>query len=175
MAKNQENMPPRDTYQTGVTEPPKKWGGLIAALFMTVIFLCGIITGLGAMNIKLFHQIASGEPEKSVSFSRGNSPSVTAVSETQESREEAFWTLGFVGRELSDVYRTYYELPRGVYISQVDSSSLLGRLGLQPGDVLVQVNNTPIICLADAKAALEGLGSGTLVLYRAGQSITITF
>lgn len=175
MAKNQENMPPRDTYQTGVTEPPKKWGGLIAALFMTVIFLCGIITGLGAMNIKLFHQIASEEPEKSVSFTRGNSPSVAAISEAQESREEAFWTLGFVGRELSDVYRTYYELPRGVYISQVDSSSLLGRLGLQPGDVLVQVNNTPIICLADAKAALEGLESGTLVLYRAGQSITITF
>ncbi len=175
MAKNQENMPPRDTYQTGVTEPPKKWGGLIAALFMTVIFLCGIITGLGAMNIKLFHQIAGEEPEKSVSFTRGNSPSVAAISEAQESREEAFWTLGFVGRELSDVYRTYYELPRGVYISQVDSSSLLGRLGLQPGDVLVQVNNTPIICLADAKAALEGLESGTLVLYRAGQSITITF
>lgn len=176
MAKKQENIQPRDTYQTGMTDPPRKRGGLIAGLCMAVIFLCGIVTGLSAMNIQLFRQINSGhEQTKSVTFTRKDGVSAAAYSEGWQITEEAFWELGFVGRELTAVYRNYYALPQGIYISQVDSSSRLGLLGLQPGDVLLQVNDKPITCLEDAREALAGLQTGVLILYRAGQTFTIIY
>ena len=44
-------------YGTGRTEPPKSRGGLFALLLILVIFLCGIVTVLGFLNIKLFRQL----------------------------------------------------------------------------------------------------------------------
>lgn len=44
-------------YQTGSTRPPKSHGGLIAFLLIAVIFLGGIASALGILNIKLFHKI----------------------------------------------------------------------------------------------------------------------
>ena len=176
MSKKQQIQPniPRDTYQTGVTDPPKAHRGLITGLFMAVIFLCGIVTALGAMNIRLVWQVSNETSQaKTVSFTRQSG--VEAGSYDWEVAEEAFWELGFVGRELPAVYSNYYNLPQGVYISQVDSASGLGKLGLRPADVLVEVNGTAVTGLADAKAALAGLKSGTLRICRDGVYITITF
>ncbi len=50
-------------YGTGRTEPPKSRGGTIALLLILVIFLCGIITVLGVLNIKLFNKINTMEQE----------------------------------------------------------------------------------------------------------------
>jgi len=176
MSKKQELQPnmPRDTYQTGVTDPPKRYRGLITGLFMAVIFLCGIVTALGAMNVRLVWQV-SGEnaPVKTMSFTRQSGPE--AASYDWELEEEAFWELGFVGRELPAVYCNYYSLPQGVYISQVDSASSLGKLGLRPGDVLVEVGGAAVTGLADARELLTGLESGVLRVYRAGEYITIAF
>ena len=47
------------TYRTGGTQPPKSSGGLIAFLLVVIIFLCGISTALGMMNIRLFHQLTT--------------------------------------------------------------------------------------------------------------------
>ncbi len=56
-------------YGTGPTEPPKSRGGLIALLLITMIFLCGIITVLGILNIRLFRQLKiQEENELSISF-----------------------------------------------------------------------------------------------------------
>ena len=44
-------------YGTGPTEPPKSRGGLVALMLILIIFLSGIITVLGVLNIKLFHQL----------------------------------------------------------------------------------------------------------------------
>lgn len=44
-------------YETGRTRPPKSRGGLLALLLILVIFLCGIITVLGVLNVKLFHKL----------------------------------------------------------------------------------------------------------------------
>ena len=46
-------------YGTGPTQPPKDRGGIIALLLVLVIMLCGIITVLGIMNIKLFQKLHS--------------------------------------------------------------------------------------------------------------------
>ena len=48
-------------YGTGPTEPPKSRGGLVALLLILVIFLCGIVTVLGILNVRLFVQLKTME------------------------------------------------------------------------------------------------------------------
>ena len=56
------------SWQTGSTQPPKDRGGTMAVLLILIIFLCGIITVLGILNVKLFTQLQIHE-EKSASIS----------------------------------------------------------------------------------------------------------
>ena len=56
------------TYQTGSTKPPKSHSGLVAFLLIAVIFLAGITSFLGIMNIRLFSVLKS-QPESTVSMS----------------------------------------------------------------------------------------------------------
>ena len=51
-------------YGTGPTEPPKSRGGLVALLLILVIFLCGIVTVLGILNVRLFAQLKTLEEPK---------------------------------------------------------------------------------------------------------------
>ena len=65
-------------WQTGSTEPPKNRGGLFALMLILIIFLCGIITVLGVLNIKLFRELnVQKKNELSISFS------VTATEPTE--------------------------------------------------------------------------------------------
>ena len=62
-------------YETGRTKPPKNYGGLIAVLLVIVIFLCGLVSALGVVNIRLFTQLnALSQPhEDPLSFINDNS------------------------------------------------------------------------------------------------------
>ena len=60
----------RGTYQTGSTQPPKSHGGLIAVLLALVIFLGGISSALGILNIRLFRQISNAEATAASSSAR---------------------------------------------------------------------------------------------------------
>lgn len=74
-------------YQTGRTRTPKSHGGLIALLLVCVIFLGGIASAMGLMNIRLFQRINSLSKENTppISFSQTeldttaatNSPEIT--------------------------------------------------------------------------------------------------
>ena len=44
-------------YGTGRTRPPKSHGGLIAVLLVIVIFLGGLVSVLGILNVKLFQEL----------------------------------------------------------------------------------------------------------------------
>ena len=59
-------------YGTGPTQPPKDKGGLLALMLMLLIFLTGIITVLGVLNIRLFQELklerAAAQEELSISF-----------------------------------------------------------------------------------------------------------
>ena len=68
----------RDIYQTGSTRPPKKHGGLMAFLLISVIFLGGIASAMGILNARLVRQIT--EPEDS-------SPMVFSSNDTQASED----------------------------------------------------------------------------------------
>ena len=69
------------SWQTGSTRPPKDRGGTMALLLILIIFLCGIITVLGIMNVKLFTQLQTREEvHTSISFS----PEETEAAAVQE-------------------------------------------------------------------------------------------
>lgn len=57
--RKQKNTDPWDeaVYGTGNTHPPKSYGGIIALLLVVVIFLSGIVSMLGLLNIRLFREL----------------------------------------------------------------------------------------------------------------------
>ena len=57
-------------YGTGNTEPPKQRHGAMALMLILIIFLYGIITVLGVLNIRLFQELKlkKKEAELSISF-----------------------------------------------------------------------------------------------------------
>lgn len=66
---NSSNHPWDDgVYGTGRTKPPKSHGGLICLLLILVIFLSGIVTFLGIMNIRLTYRLNAKEEELSLAF-----------------------------------------------------------------------------------------------------------
>ena len=56
-------------YGTGRTQPPKSNNGPFALLLILVIFLCGIITLLSILNVRLFQQLNQQEEEEQLSIS----------------------------------------------------------------------------------------------------------
>ena len=56
-------------YGTGPTEPPKERGGAMALMLILIIFLFGIITVLGVLNVKLFQELKLKKQESELSIS----------------------------------------------------------------------------------------------------------
>ncbi len=67
-------------YGTGPMQPPKSRGGAVALMLILVIFLCGIITVLGILNIRLFREIRQQERNE-LSISHTPEPTAPAVTE----------------------------------------------------------------------------------------------
>ena len=64
-------------YETGRTNPPKSHTGLIALLLVVVIFLSGLVSFLGVLNVKLFAQLQALPQQK-------DEESVSFISETED-------------------------------------------------------------------------------------------
>lgn len=67
-------------YGTGRTDPPKSRVGLIAVMLILVIFLCGVITVLGILNVRLFHQLKV-QQEKNLAMSFSNAETLPEETE----------------------------------------------------------------------------------------------
>ena len=74
---------PQDSweYGTGRTEPPKSRGGLVAVLLILVIFLTGIATVLGILNIRLVKRLGLPQAGRELAISFTNEE--TQPQETQ--------------------------------------------------------------------------------------------
>ena len=51
----------------------------------------------------------------------------------------------------------------GAFVGRVSSGSLGERLGLEPGDIIVDINGLPIRGAADVEAALAGIARGDVL------------
>ena len=69
-SREEDDLWQESMWQTGSIKPPKNRGGLIAVMLILIIFLCGIITVLGILNVKLFRELNIQEKnDLSISFS----------------------------------------------------------------------------------------------------------
>ena len=163
------------TYQTGSTNPPKSHGGIIAFLLALVIFLCGISTALGFMNIHLFRELSNVEyPQENaaVAFSEA----AQAEAKTIDAALVEF-SLGFTGQGVPDFWQLYNELPQGIYIAEVDGNSIAALGGLLPGDILTHFEGIPVPNADTLQSLLEEyeIEEGmTIDVCRDGSIITLT-
>ena len=157
------------TYRTGGTQPPKNHGGLIALLLVLVIFLCGVSTALGLMNIQLFREL-------NAQLEKDNAPVAFSQASAAEANQ-ATSPLGMDGMTVPDFWQNYHNLPRGVYVTQVHAGSDAWNLGVRPGDILITFNGTDVADLQTLQQLLEEHGAGstvTLCLYRNGAHTEIS-
>ncbi len=77
----------------------------------------------------------------------------------------------------NSMYAQYYNMPLGAYVYSVDTGSAAEKAGLQAGDIITKIGDTEITSYTELKAAVRGYSAGDeaeIVLYRAGESITVT-
>lgn len=85
--------------------------------------------------------------------------------------------MGLTGEEVSNLYQFYYNLPAGLYITEVEPNSPAAKTGLEVGDILLSVDNTRIFGLADFETALYAYSPGDVVsitIYRNGRQYSGT-
>ena len=81
-------------------------------------------------------------------------------------------TVGAISSAASD----YYDLPEGLYISDVAEGSDAEKQGIQSGDMLLAVNGQAVTTTYDVSAAKDGLKVGdtvTLTIYRDGKTFDV--
>lgn len=76
-------------YGTGPTQPPKERGGLMALMLILLIFLFGIITVLGILNIRLFQELKLKKQETELSISFTTEATLPPETEALSIPEEA--------------------------------------------------------------------------------------
>ncbi len=176
MKKQEPETRQQTTYQTGNVTPPKNHQGLVAVLLILVIFLGGIVSGLGMMNIRLFRLLEQQNQETvdvPVQFSRASDAAPAA---------EGLWNqvelpqLGLTGQEVTDLCRSYYGWPEGLYVSSVAAQSPAETAGIQFGDILVAVNGTPIANIRQLQQLLADAQPGqdySFTVYRSGRQMKL--
>ena len=162
------------TYQTGSVTPPKNYGGIIAFLLVLVIFLCGVSTALGLMNIHLFRQLTAAETaeeECAVAFS-GSAPLDSNLADDADVE----FSLGFTGQGVPEFWQHYHDLPQGIYVTEVHGSPAV-ESGLMPGDVLTCLDGIPVPNADTLQSILETFSSGEAleaVVFRSGNELILT-
>lgn len=164
------------TWQTGRTQPPKHYRGLLAFLIGLVILLSGISTALSIMNLKLYWKLNTVEPAPQVSFSRAEEipqPTESVHEEVRELQEH----LGITGTVIPAVYQRYYKLPNGIYVSRVAERSEAKEKGLVAGDIISALDGYPIFDGSMLDVWADGKEEGDqveLTIFRSGSEIRLT-
>lgn len=165
--------PEPSTYQTGSTRPPKSYGGIIAVLLVVVIFLSGINGVLSLMNIKLFRQLQNtGSADAGVIFS--GEKTTAAIGGADPACIDL--PFGFTGCALSSFDQLMYVLPQGIYVTAVTPEGYADKLGIRPGDVLIQLGEHPLTDTDTLSSALQTLSAGEpvqAVFVRADTQVTL--
>lgn len=156
-------------YSTGSTRPGKNHNGLVAFLLICVIFLGGLVSVLGFMNVQLFRKLDAAEKDADVSFRQGEDSSQEAKADPFPASAD-LWGMTLL--EVSNPYRNLYDLPRGLYVAHITPGSQADALGIAAGDLLVAVNGAPV----SSPEALPAISCpAELTFFRAGAETTYLF
>ena len=84
--------------------------------------------------------------------------------------------LGLTCVEIDSLYRSYHQLPQGLYVTQIENGSCADLAGLQAGDVLISCDDAPIVkkdAFFDYVGQLDSGSTIRLTVFRDNQQITI--
>ena len=135
----------------------------------------GQVVGINTMKISAFTNSAGVE---GIGFAI---PSATVKDIVEQIIHQGYVsgrpTLGITGESLSSFYQHYYRLPAGLYITEVEPGSHAYQCGIEPGDLLLQVDDKRITSMDDLNAVLYTHQVGdsvSTIIYRAGQRAAVT-
>lgn len=151
---HRDTCPQQEGYRTGSTRPPKSHQGLIAFLLTLVIFLGGIVSALGMMNIRLFRELKERQ-ERPDSLATANY--APRLQEAQTDSPSSLELLGLTGQVVSDVFRYYNNWPAGLYINSVAEGSPAANAGIRAGDILVSINGSAVTTQSTLTEVLSNL------------------
>lgn len=160
MNERNRNYPEWDdnTYYTGPTEPPKNRGALVAVLLIFIIFLCGIVTVLGVLNIRLFQKLNREEPSQELAISFTTEETIPETQAPQATTPTASQPSGLAGCTMD-----LQAAPKGV-----DTVPEGGGLSLQE----IYAKNIPSVVSISCLSS-RGTASGTgVVLSQDGYLVT---
>ena len=152
-------------YRTGQTQPAKSNRGLIVFLLICVIFLAGLVSLLGIMNIQLLSLLQDAQEDTPVSFAQGGT-------DPTQAKSNGMVLADIQLQELSELYQQMYELPAGLYVVDAPEDS-----PVVPGDVLVRFGHTAVPTLSLLQSLYNSHTPGEeipLTFHRDGQTFTHT-
>lgn len=76
-------------------------------------------------------------------------------------------TLGWSGKNITEIYSQYYKVPEGFYVSDMTSGGPAEQAGIQIGDIVVGVNGTTITTVEEINKIVED--------FKAGDTVTIAY
>ena len=141
MTDNHDNF-----YRTGSTTPPKGHSGLVAVLLVLVIFLSGLVSILGLLNIKMFSAFyKSQQQEVPLSLESSKKPENSQPADHDEPvAASGSRSIGILGDGITPVYQQHFRLPEGLFITYVAEGSPAEMQNIQEGDILLSLDGSPI-------------------------------
>ncbi len=164
------------TYQTGSTTPPKKYSLLLTVLLVLVIFLAGLCSILGLINIKMFSIFYEDTVQK-VPVSLDDRSELMIPEDTEESISQETKLIGIAGEPITPVYQRHFRLPEGLFITYVAEDSNAYAQGIREGDVLLQLGDQKITEESHISSFLENRSIGETfqaLIYRKDTDSRIT-
>lgn len=79
--------------------------------------------------------------------------------------------IGIVGEALSPFYQRYYRMPAGMYVTEVEPGSPANLIGIEPGDILMKLDGSPITDMESLNNVLYAHRVGdvvSVVIFRGG-------
>ena len=135
----------------------------------------GMVIGINTMKISAFVDKAGVE---GLGFAI---PSATVKDIVSQIIENGYVsgrpTLGLTCEGLSLFYRYYYGLPEGMYVTDVTPGGPSDKLGIAPGDIIIQLDDVQITSMEDLNSALYAHEAGDkieIVIYRGGKKYSST-
>ena len=86
---------------------------------------------------------------------------------TEKAAEEERGFLGISGQDVTSEVSQAYDMPKGIYITSVETGSAAEQVGLQKGDIITKFDGTSVSALADLKEQLA--------YYKTGEQVKITY
>lgn len=177
----------RDFYETGSTQPPKNHGGVISVLLVVIIILGSVATGLGLLNVRLFRLLAAQRQTQDTTPLLSACAGQTTSEQTTQSAlslpnggtpSETQTRLGLECVSVSEFDRSFYQLPYGCLVLQVEQNSCADAAGILSGDVIVALERQAVTSTDALSQALDSCAPGQTVsirLYRSrtGQYVTL--